>query len=969
MSQEEFIHGIIDSLNSESEDIRKRGEVKTNAFLQDPTTIKLCFEILATNSNERIQKYSVIYARKVLKSFWKHLEEPIRAEIQQMAMQIISNHTFSEEITDNFLDIIKYIYSHDETDWPDLISFMQSINGTFLCLMIANKIIPKMKVDFILESKDFFMPLSLSAMTNPDLKTQVLGVLVFHKYIVKYLEDPGSENHILALIPILSNSYQFDTKNMVGVWGCVNDLLIYDSIPADSFAQIVNIAFSIAQNKELEPKNRYIPLEALNPKIESFSEEMIMNIFSLSIDISASMIENDQSINDATLDYFDSAADIFDHQSLYPLIQKQIQEAFNSNSFTHQISALLIFKILLREFPDLIYNDIQFVINFLVNALSSPNELLKEASLRVIESFISSFKSTNVYTPTFVPLIFANLLSPSPETRVHAFLALYNIFDELDTNMPGFLEQYLSISNQIDPDNLIEYLSLLALIIIKSEDFNDENIDQIIALISHIIESKDLTNIAVCFEIGSALLHQDDTQIDYVIQNLFPFVGQFLQTQSEAEIIDQTFDFIGNLSHHLRENSYNLFQSLIPSIIEYLKNDMIKNEIKAGITINTAKLTKYCGQAAPQIIDPLVNLILNGLKSEEECFQKESARSISKIKKLINPATSRQIFLELIKCLKDTPDYTDKIDDFLLAIAKMIINADQSNQQEFLNLAVEFAQSVFNNTWELLKQKPLIQSPYASHILPPLCNFFSAIVRFPTPINDPICQFLIQWMQKNNEIDLSEIVGTLSDCLQYKNVSAEIQQLILNSVIQIMENATEPTLLQNLIFLMNTLVQDEKASELLPSIIQLIPTFEKWRQIAENSKFGFQDVNANIASLYLQIALRYPDFPDKLIIYSIELFPPFDALETSSMASAIINLLNTKQNPEILEQAALAISRFFVQEESKIEKAKISNELKVMMIGFLKTICSQQEQIFNKIKASYGKQKSKIKKLQNLLNS
>ena len=139
--------------------------------------------------------------------------------------------------------------------------------------------------------------------------------------------------------------------------------------------------------------------------------------------------------------------------------------------------------------------------------------------------------------------------------------------------------------------------------------------------------------------------------------------------------------------------------------------------------------------------------------------------------------------------------------------------------------------------------------------------------------------------------------------------------------------------------------------------------------MSEENKFGYQEVLANIASLYLQIALRCPDFSDKLVIFAIQQFPPFDINETSSMAEAIIQLVKNKQDADIYLESAMAFTNFFLQDESRVEKAKVRPELKEEMIQFLKEICAQEEQIIVKIKASYGRQRSKIRKIEALLNS
>lgn len=972
MSQQDFIQAIFNSLDNESESNRINGEKKLLEYIENSQTISLCLEILMTITDEKILFNTAVYTHKVIKKHYKTLELEDRSVIRDMVMSVLTNKTFTEKVANNFLDSVKYIFSHS-TEWNELIEYVYSIKDTNLCLLILKKIILKMTVEVFEQNKEFILQTSLDAMNKENINTKLLGVTIFHQYIAKLNEYSNEYNeHLQLLINILENCQDFNEEQMVIIWSCISDLSIFLSIPDEVYPHIIEIAMEIGQNVEKDPKIRSIPIDALIPKLESLSEDIIEKVFTLTIDITAAAIEQDQSLDDESLYYFNTAACVIEHSSLYTVIQAQIQQAFESESFTHQIVGLLIFKTLLEKFPNHVYNDLENVISFITTALSSEEDLLKEAALRVIESFVTSFSSSNAYTHKFVPLIVPNLLSPSIEVRDYAFKSLTNIIETLDTKISGFLDQLLQISEQISPDSIACYLTLIAIVVDSTDEFSDEDCDKLISLISSIIEMNDNSNTCVCFEIAVSLLHQDESQLEYVVETLFPYIELFLQTETgNSIIINETFDFIGNMSTILRENSYQYLESFIPKINEFLDDHdkKIVSEVKSGMVLNASKFAKFCGENAEILVKNIIPNIKEGLKSEDVDFQKYSAQAIRKIKKFLKPQEANELFTILIKDLSEAVDYDEYIDDYLLTISKLLIVSDESNLEYFVGKTAEFVHSVLDNSWDLLDGTPLVQKPCFTQVLPPLSHLFSAIFHYKVDINNDICQYLIQLMQSDSEIDLFEIVGTLSDCLEFKNVSDEMCEVILNSVIQVMENASEPSLLQNLVYLMNVLVQDERASNLLQNIIELTPTFEKWRQISENTKFGYQEVLANIASLYIQIAIRYNEFPDKLIIFSIQQFPPIDLNETSSMVEAIMKLVKTKQNSDIYLESAMAFVRFFLQEESKVDKAKVRDELKKEMVQYLKQICSQEEQILHKIKASYGKQKSKIRKIEALLNS
>ena len=967
MSEQIFLQAIDESLDSINTERRQDGEATLMQMLTDLNSINAFLAILSSSQEKRYKLASAVYLHKIIKKFWKMSSDDKRIAIQSTLFQILTNQNFSDDILYNFIDSIQYIYSHDERSWPELINFMFSIPQSRLCYILSMKLLIKMKVDVVEELHDFFMQVSLNALSENDLKTQLIGAKIFSEYAVMSNEKPYSNDHATRILNLILGSVNFtDEIDISDIWLITGQLSYFNYFDDETYMKILDAAFTIAKNKDFQPTIRYVPLYSLNEKIEYFNEKMIMELFTTLIDITADLMEQDQQINNETLEYFDTASNLFNHQQLYPIIQQCIMNALQSNLQYHQVAGILIFGTLLKKFPDLIYNEIDAVVNFLTMAYSSQFELLKQAALSVTDTFATSFKSSNAFTPKFLPLILPNLTSPIPETQHFAFRALYAILDTLDTKINGFLEKYLEISSQVSEENTIEYLSLLALVIISADDYSDEIFEQILKLINVIFEQNDIENLVASLDVASAILQQDDMQIYYIVEKFFPLIPNFLQ-QDNSTVINHTFDFLGNVAQILRENSFQYLNEFIPAIIQFLDNSRITNEVKQGIVINCSKIAKFCSKDGINLVDHIIPNILNGLKSDENGFQVQAASSIRKIKNIITNESSKALFDGLIKCLVEAVEYDEYINELLLSLGKLIIVSVEPNTQYFLDSIVQFIKSIFETKWELLNGTSIFEHPSGVIILPPLCHLFSAVFHYKTSINDTICQFLMEWMKKNNELDLFEITGTLADCLQFRTVSEDTMHQILNSIISIMGEANEPSLLQNLSFIMNMLVQNNP--ELLNNIIELIPVFEKWRRIGMEAKFGYQDVIANIASLYIQISIRAPQFPNELTIFAIEQFPPFDINETATMAQAIVAIVQNKNDPGIYSSSAMAFARYFVLDDSKLKKAKVDPNVEAVMKQLFKSICSQDQSVLMRIKGTFGKQKSKIRRIEACLNS
>jgi hypothetical protein len=225
---------------------------------------------------------------------------------------------------------------------------------------------------------------------------------------------------------------------------------------------------------------------------------------------------------------------------------------------------------------------------------------------------------------------------------------------------------------------------------------------------------------------------------------------------------------------------------------------------------------------------------------------------------------------------------------------------------------------------------------------------------------------MLELMNAENQLDLSELIGCLTECLEHNTVSIELHQTILDSVVAHLEGGTEPAFLQNVANMLKVMVRIDET--VLPGVVQLLPILEGWRKAGTDAKFGYQDVLANIASLYLQIVIRAPDFPEALLVAALAEFPPEDIAETDPMARAIVQLAGQPTTPAVLRAITLGIARLLVWDSMKGNSANLNEDLSTALIQIFVAAVKANEHLYSDVRSAIGRQSWKVRKIEALLS-
>ena len=823
-----------------------------------------------------------------------------------------------EDLLNFFIDVFNITF---QLQSHDILSLSTSLFSTIICKVIDNS-------DQVQNFNDFFLKIvNISNFTNE----------FNDEYFIKFWNSISKLNSLSIFEDFLINDL---TLNSLKICNDNNQSILRRSLVLDSLYPIIQ-------------------------DLSSYSEE----ILSSCLDICSSFIEEDHIMPLEILEHFEAAVYYFPRDQIYPLIQSCIINSLNSESISHQTSALLIFRIIITVAPDCAQKDISFILEFIQNALHSNELILQEAACTVLEVFSDGYQSLNCFGPQFLPQIVPLLISESSDLRTHAYKALFGLMEKMDATIPRFSSDLLKLLDQIPENDLSNFIRIVTRAIDLSEDFDDEQCDTVLELIFKVLESNNIEYISSSFQIGISLLKQDEVHIEIILEHLLPSVNIILemdQHETNSIIID-TIQFLGDVSLYLRDTTPTIIGPYIDKISNFLKNE--KSSIRNSSLVSISKILKYCLEYHSILLPLVISQIDSNFLSEKESSQDSAIESLNLLRKILEPDSLKLFYERLFDIILSETSRPILISNCLISASKLINSSNNTeNLNYFGNLGMQLLTKIEQIELPILDGKPLLRNGVSTFLFNSICRYFKSLLSRSQGNSDQICLFLLPWFSENSELDHFAVSGTFIEAIKSNSVSQQIRQTILEAIVNDISFATDPSLQQNIVYFLNLLLQI--TDEFILPIIDIIPSIEKWRQVAKDSKFGYQDVLANISSLYLTLSNKYDNFDLIKINYALQEFPPSDLSECLSMSKCIINLFNKRNilNEPVLNSMGLAIARFIVWEDSLIEKSHLPEDIFNSLINIFRNLCQNNESLIKNIERIYLKTKGKFKKISTILN-
>lgn len=986
MDPQQVTQLILASITTSSEEITN----SLNDFLTDQSAPFVLLNILSHNPTNQLKHAAFTYLYKSMKNIILYVSEETQIEIQNQLLAIIHNH-FEPDTYELIADNVSYLYEHDYHQYPGLLEFIRDqINipeRHYFGLYLLASVIRYMKAELCEELGDYLMENSLAAMNEQEIAANYLGFHVFVVLVEKISHTTEvlqhSANHfqrILELTQIVSQTAKQETFKF---WADVESLLktTYDFEDEFTFS-LIEKAIEIASSEQIPTNLRSTCLETVFV-VSPIPVPILQNTINAAFTLCAALMAEDHAVQEERIAIIEKAMFEYPCEEIFSYISGLVDNSLESESEELQATALLVYRAMLTGAPDFALKNIEKIIKVLETAITSSSEALVQAACVVLSHFDEGFKSLKCHSTQFLEPLLPLLICESPDMRVQAYSAIKSILDTMDTPIEGLFNQMIEILPNIEDDNLSDYIETLALAIPSTEGFDDDCADAVIGLIQKVSETDSLDHKASCFDLGLQLIKVDDAQIDTLNEMLMPIVTDCIMTAHQAigdpenpETMDvsllndaiSAIDYIGGLSAYLKDSICESIQEYIEPMISFIAQipqNKIFNRLYKSSLRALARITKHCESLQESVFPHVFEGVKATIAHDKPSMQKTAIEAARKIRFLMTPEDRFGFYEKVLILIKEEPKMLLFIRDCFDAASKFIQMAEEQTPN-YIALGNEVVVSVMTTQITFLNEKPLIESGAATFVFTSFCTFCANLLELSSEISNDIVAYLLQWYAKDDELAHFEVSKAFIATLKSTAVSPEVTEQILTAVSNDIANASEPSLQQNIVYFLNLLVQ--KHENMVDSVLSFIPPINQWYMNAKQEKFGYQDLLANIGSLYLTLAVRR-QLEDMYINAALEEYPPYDTSEAMTMSQNIILLAKAnKLNGPLAEQAALAIARFIVWDDDKVEKADIDEQTKNALIILLKAIVGKNPAILQTLERLYSKMRQKFRKISAILS-
>ncbi|EAY07113.1 hypothetical protein TVAG_342770 [Trichomonas vaginalis G3] len=947
-------------------------------------------EIAVGHTDMSIKHAATIYINKIIdkiNNFWDEIDQSEQNQFLNSFISILQSN-LSPSALHTLLHSIIILYANVNCEWPDLINLiLEMLNSDRIKtgLKILNSIFVIINDATYAQISSNFLNIAFNSLNSPDIELQFQGSDLLANCVKKHQgEEIDYSEHVKLMLNLVLNSEKLHHDEFCEFWENVKLLVFLQIFTPEQVLEIAKFVFTLASDEDMSPDIISMPLRSLIPALDSLGEEAASKLLEISIDICARTIKLDNEIPVDQLKELEDSFHSYSHQEIYPIIRTIVLEKLSSEDVSQQIASLLVFSVILTEAKDCAFADIQPILEFIDSAISSENPLLQQAALTCINKFDDSFASINVHGMHFLSQVISLCASPVSAIRDVAYQAAETVLNPSDHKIPGLFADVVKLLETLDTvaegeegdaQNITEtkwssFLSLLAPTINLSEEFEDEQVDEILGLVENIMsEHGDNPSFLMpLLDIGVALIRRDETQAEYILEMLNPAVSLLLKDESQARNIFHADYFLKNIALTIGDASSEFISPFLETLISRLQIN-INELILSGSLESLAQFVISCPSLKETVLEPLLKVIVPAFSEDdgEEGIVPTTAMATARALKKDFPADVQLlVFQKVVDIAVEDTDDADDVGDAFLTISKIIKYLHEENKEQIIGKCIEITNSIINATLPFLHGQQLIEIPSFAIVARPIEHFLAAVLRYPVPESDAICKFLLEWPIESTEFEADDITGAYTEAIKTGVISDDIREGIFQSVNQMFQNCQDPGVQQNLVFFLNTILRANHS--VIEQILQFLPVIDEWYNIGKNQIYGYQDTLANIASLYLEIAAAMPDFPDQQLIQAIDEFPPSDVLETPMMAKCLLTIVPRLNNADILGHVALALARFVVWDDKNIEKSKIDQSLKDQLYGLFKQIVQQNESLMGVLQNDYAKQRAKMRRLQAVLN-
>jgi hypothetical protein len=929
-------------------------------LLEKQESIPVLFDLLGSG-DASLRKAAVTYLYQTVTRLWNELSLEMRFQIEEWLLDGISVNIDMprNELVDR-VKLIRQVYKLDENGWFPVIAFAfeNFESAPFCSALILSEIVQFFDGEFYTNHAAQFYTITTTSLLSKDIDMKVIGLSLFTEMLthIERIEDiPDSVSSINDLAKCGSTISQgLFTK----IWVAIGDIFGSGRISASDLSPLIESAFQIAEQQDLESGRRILPVTALVNGISDYPQQL-QNVLNLVISVMAQYV---QEIECLPLDHLDLAERLLSalpEPESYSIFVNAINSAISSQNDEVIVAGLMLIQVVLVSASESAHRDAASMVELIGKVLTSERALLCQAAASVIEC-VFALPSLNVYSVSLLEKVIPLLTNTCSEVKQHGYRAAFVLCNQIDCSVPGIFKTILKLNDSSDSADFTLWCTLLAYAVRLSEELDDEELDAVLSIIQNAAEnSGDLLQAASSFAVAHALIVKDPSQLSDVLNTVWGVVKPCLY-EGNPEVISMTISFINNMlmSGFLDVETVG---ELLERLTALAFDDSGANEqMKCPAILACSRLV----QPGDGVVTRLLNIVASGIDSDVKELQATCVEAVGLLS-VVLPEGLGWSFYEQISGIVEEGIDLELVCLCLTSIASLIETS--SDKLRIVEAASALMISIIEGRVACLNGLPLIELESSVSFFSKVCEVISALISCRCSISGGICEFLLAWMRRDSELDKSPAIEALSQAVLGNVVPVKVCEEIVIAVVGTIPLAKDAMTQDNIVHLLNVLVL--KHSEVVNSVYGLMDSLMEWWKNAIGVKSGFQNLIGNLGALFVVLSIFISDFPDDLLIEVFQSFPLQDNDCTAPMLENTLTMLQRKRmvSPDLGRVIGVAIGKVLLCDPGQIEKMGIDSSLFDRLHGLLLELVKADCQIRAKIQALYSRSRVKLGRLRKLM--
>ena len=1007
-STQELEHFLIQTSSNDNEEIHIATEYIVNA-LKEPTILEKLFSIINFSIEPIAIAQAIIQITSYTKLNWRVLDINSKHSIVNFFLNCLITKKFNGSPLDQIIGAISFFLYYLTSPWDELIQYLlndQEDDELFaIKLKIFVKALHLFDDDQINENLELFCQFCIRGLQLDNWNARFDSLRIIDKLI-------QLNEEVLALfVEIISQiTQEIISEPNVEIQKRFFDIISFIVKCGEQATPIIENLVEVCQNQEISPIVALSSINAMEDIVTIFDEEQRNSLLLILLNQMARFIESFEELPTDYIDFVGSLFSSFNHAELYGTIKQLICEGISQESGSFAIASILFILPVLDYAPEVFHGEeIEFVSSLIKAGFEIGISLSIQSICHVINS-ASSIHQLEVILPQFITN-FVEIITSHPED----YNLIYECYDSLDVILSKKIshsdETFLLIWNmreQIDQSYVSKYFLLLRNCIEKSSNsISSDVINTVFEFINPFLSEpiQDLDLASNCLRIVSAIISKEEEQADKLeiclpattlcfqqIQKLKTRVNKqeylddendqedYLEQNEDDESLCNCLEFLKELSIALHENAVPFISNFIPNILKLIKkrNNNISHLIWDKSMQALCSFIKY--SHTTNILKQITKVLLRGIKSiDDENELNYYILFVRMVVQFLDNKKKLSFFKRILK-ISRTCQTDDLLGTCFLCMKKIIKYSTgvEELQTHILQKSFSLCSHFISGDLPALggKQINAENDDENGEIFSNLCEdfaeFVSQLVGMSQEIVDEITELFIsvassKQSETYNSILLSVFIGIIEK-ETYTETSLQRFFEIFPSIIELSSpNYTQ----QDIIYIINLLLN--KLPEIILEKLQQMNLLERilsWFSFTIENKVLYGDLLSNISSLLINLANHhFPGLDISNIKQALCFYPPDDETEALSMSNYLITFI---QQNEIDSEMQILISnglaKILTQNQSKLNKMKITEELFTQLVAIFKQLCSNEDNLQNAIATINGSQ-AKLAKLQSLLQS